>query len=54
MKKYVTDFVKDEMKNCSNMRKSEIQKILRNYERGMITSLEAVKSICDTYYERIL
>ena len=54
MKKYVLDFAKDEMRNCTNQRKSEIQTILKNYERGMITSLEAIKSICDTYYERIL
>lgn len=54
MKKYVIDFARDEMRNCTNQRKSEILKILKNYERGIITSLEAVKSICDTYYERIL
>lgn len=54
MKKYVVDFAKDEMRNCTNKRKGEIEIILKNYERGMITSLEAIKSICDTYYERIL
>ena len=54
MKKYVIDFAKDEMKNCTNKRKMEIQAILENYENGLITSLEAVKGICDTYYERIL
>lgn len=54
MKKYVIDFAKDEMKDCTNKRKAEIQAILKSYENGMITSLEAVKSICDTYYERIL
>ncbi len=53
MKKYVLDFAKDEMKNCSNRRKAEIQTILKNYENEHITSLEAVKSICDTYYERL-
>ena len=54
MKKYVIDFAKDEMRNCTNKRKSEIQAILKNYENEMITSLEAVKNICDTYYERVL
>lgn len=53
MKRYVKEFANDEMKKCSNRRKSEIQAILNNYERGMITALEAVKSICDTYYERL-
>lgn len=54
LKKYVIDFAKDEMRNCTNKRKAEIQVILKKYESGLITSLEAVKSICDTYYERIL
>ena len=54
MKKYVLDFAKDEMRNCTNKRKSEIQAILKTYESGLITSFEAIKSICDTYYERIL
>lgn len=53
MKKYVIDFAKDEMKCCSNRRKAEIQAILKNYENGTLTSIEAVKSICDTYYERL-
>ncbi len=53
MKKYVLDFAKDEMRNCSNRRKAEIQTILKNYENGYITAMEAVKSICDTYYERL-
>ncbi len=53
MKRYVKEFANDEMKKCSNKRKSEIQTILNNYERGMITDLEAVKSICDTYYDRL-
>lgn len=53
MKRYVKEFAKNEMRNCTNKRKAEIQTILKNYERGMITSLEAVKSICDTYYERL-
>lgn len=54
MKKYVIDFAKDEMKCCSNRRKAEIQTILKNYENGILTSIEAVKSICDTYYDRII
>ena len=54
MKKYVIDFAKDEMRNCTNKRKAEIQVILKNYERVLITSFEAIKSICYTYYERIL
>jgi len=53
MKRYVKEFANDEVKKCSNRRKAEIQAILKNYERGMITALEAVKSICDTYYERL-
>ncbi len=53
MKRYVKEFANDEMKKCSNKRRSEIQTILNNYERGMITALEAVKSICDTYYDRL-
>lgn len=53
MKKYVLDFAKDEMKCCSNRRKTEIQTILKNYENGTLTPIEAVKSICDTYYERL-
>ena len=53
MKKYVIDFAKDEMKFCSNRRKAEIQAILKNYENDLITSIEAIKAICDTYYERL-
>ena len=53
MKKYVLDFAKDQMKYCCKRRKAEIQTILKNYENGMMTALEAVKSICDTYYERL-
>ncbi len=53
MKRYVKEFANDEMKKSSNSRKSEIRAILNNYERGMITDLEAVKSICDTYYDRL-
>lgn len=54
MKKYVIDFAKDEMKCCSNRRRAEIQMILKNYENNAMTAMEAVKAICDTYYERIL
>ncbi len=53
MKRYVKEFANDEMKKSSNRRKSEIQAILNNYERGMITDLEAIKRICDTYYDRL-
>ncbi len=53
MKRYVKEFANDEMNRSSNKRKSEIQAILNNYERGTITALEAVKSICDTYYDRL-
>ena len=53
MKKYVLDFAKDEMKCCSNRRKAEIQTILKNYENGLISPMEAIKAICDTYYERV-
>ena len=53
MKRYVTEFAKDEMKCCTEERKAKIQHILKNYERGLITSFEAVKTICDTYYETV-
>ncbi len=53
MKRYVKEFANNEMIKCSNRRKSEIQTILNNCKRGLITDLEAVKSICDTYYERL-
>lgn len=52
MKRYVKEFANDEMKYCSEKRKEQIEKILRNYEKGMITSLEAVKGIVDSYYEQ--
>ena len=53
MKRYVTEFANDEMKCCTEERKAKIQHILKSYERGLITSFEAVKSICDTYYETL-
>jgi len=53
MKRYVKEFANDEMRKCSDRRKSEIKAILNNYERGMISDLEAVKCICDTYYDRL-
>ncbi len=53
MKRYVKEFANDEMKKSPSSRKAEIQAILNNYERGIITALEAVKSICDTYYDRL-
>lgn len=54
MKRYVKEFAMDEMKCCTEERKADIKRILRNYENGMITAFEAVESICDTYYKRIL
>ncbi len=53
MKCYVKEFAKDEMKCCTDKRRTEIIQILNNYERGIITALEAVKSICDTYYDNL-
>lgn len=53
MKRYVKEFANDEMKCCTEERKQKIQKILEVYERDMITALEAVKSICDTYYDNL-
>lgn len=51
IKRYVKEFAADEMKCCSEKRKALIKRILRHYENGFITALEAVKSICDTYYD---
>lgn len=51
MKRYVKEFANDEMKSCTEERKVKIQHVLEVYEKGLITSLEAVKMICDTYYE---
>lgn len=53
MKRYVKEFAKDEMKCCTEERKQKIQNILKFYESGNITALEAVKSICDTYYDNL-
>lgn len=53
MKRYVKEFANDEMDRGSNKQRAEIQTILNNYERGMMTPLEAVKSICDTYYDNL-
>ena len=51
MKRFVKEFANDEMKCCTEERKAKIQHVLRTYEKGLITSLEAVKAICDSYYE---
>lgn len=51
MKRYVKEFANDEMRCCTEDRKRRIKRILKRYENGIITSFEAVKSICDTYYE---
>ena len=51
MKRFVKEFANDEMKCCTDVRKAKIQRVLKAYERGLITSLEAVKLICDSYYE---
>ncbi len=53
MKRYVKEFANYEMDKGSNKRRVEIQTILNNYERGMMTALETVKSICDTYYDNL-
>lgn len=53
MKRYVKEFARDEMLCCTEERKRKIQKIVKFYERGIITALEAVKSICDTYYDNL-
>lgn len=53
MKRFVKEFANDEMKCCTDERKVKIKHILKVYENGMITSFEAVKIICDTYYESI-
>jgi hypothetical protein len=51
MKRYVKEFANDEMKCCTKERKEKIQHILKMYEKGLITAFEAIKSICDTYYD---
>lgn len=53
MKRYVIEFANDEMRCCTEGRKEKIQRILKVYTSGMITALEAVKSICDTYYDNL-
>ena len=52
MKRYVKEFANDEMKCCSEERKTEIQHVLDVYKRGLITSLEAIKAIVDSYYNK--
>lgn len=52
MKRYVKEFANDEMKCCSEERKTEIEHVLDVYKRGLITSLEAVKLIADSYYNK--
>lgn len=51
MKRFVKEFANDEMKCCTDERKAKIQHVLKMYEKGLITSLEAVRAICDSYYE---
>lgn len=51
MKRYVREFANDESKNCMPERKNKIQRILQMCEKGLITSFEAVKMICDTHYD---
>ncbi len=53
MKRYVKEFADDEMKCCTPQRKLKIEHILKIYENGIITELEAAKSICDTYYSNL-
>lgn len=51
MKRYVKEFANDQMKISSQENKSKIKNVLRHYERGYITSVEAVKVIADMHYE---
>ena len=52
MKRYVREFANDEIKNhsCSEWRKSYIGAVLNHYERGVITSFEAIQLIANSYY----
>ena len=51
MKRYVKEFANDQMKVSSQENKSKIKNVLRHYEKGYITSGEAVKVIADMHYE---
>lgn len=53
MKQYVVDFANDEMECCSEKRRLKIRHILVVYERGLVTSFEAVRMICDSYYDEM-
>ncbi len=49
MKRYVKEFANDEMRGTSDKRKEEIMHILWACENGLITSYEAICSICEKY-----
>lgn len=50
---YVKLFADDQMECCTDKRNSQIQTILRNYKNNVLTSLEAIKSIVDSYYNNL-
>ena len=50
MKRYVKEFANDQMRYCSEKRKLYIEQVMRTYERGIITSFEAVELIVNSYY----
>ena len=50
MKRYVKEFANSELRQCSKQRKECITKILQACEKGLITDLEAVYLICESYY----
>lgn len=49
MKRYVEEFANDEMKEASDERKEEIKRILWACNGGLITSYEAICTICGKY-----
>lgn len=45
MKRYVKEFVNDEMKYSSEEEKIRIKRALEVYEKGLVTPLEAIRMI---------
>lgn len=50
MKRYVKEFANDQMKHCTEERKSYINTVLKHYKKGIITSFEAVELIVNSYH----
>lgn len=47
LKRYVFEFANDELRVCTTEGRAKIERILTVYKRGLITSYEAVKRICE-------